>query len=163
MFVFSIWFFISCDFIRSKFSVDVICTTDPTASGILTRDLPYRIPSSNVLLPNNTFSSQRSTMPSKRLKDRLRVEIIEEPAPTKLRFRYECEGRLAGSILGVSSTNELKTHPTIQLVGDSTGLRAKVIVSCVSAEYPHRWDFTVTLTLIARSIKQMVWNCFFII
>lgn len=79
-------------------------------------------------------------MPSKRLKDRIRVEIIEEPAPTKLRFRYECEGRLAGSILGVSSTNEVKTHPTIQLVGDSAGLRAKVVVSCVTAEHPHRYE-----------------------
>lgn len=32
------------------------------------------------------------------------VEILEHPAPKALRFRYECEGRSAGSIPGANST-----------------------------------------------------------
>lgn len=43
------------------------------------------------------------------------VKITEQPASKGLRFRYECEGRSAGSIPGVSSTNELKTYPTIEV------------------------------------------------
>ena len=43
------------------------------------------------------------------------VEIVEQPASKALRFRYECEGRLAGSIPGVHSTPENKTYPTIKV------------------------------------------------
>lgn len=43
------------------------------------------------------------------------VEIIEQPASKALRFRYECEGRSAGSIPGVNSTSENKTFPTIKV------------------------------------------------
>jgi len=41
------------------------------------------------------------------------VKVIEQPASKGLRFRYECEGRSAGCIPGVNSTNENKTYPTI--------------------------------------------------
>ena len=44
-----------------------------------------------------------------------RLEIIEQPAPKALRFRYECEGRSAGSIPGVHSTSENRTYPTIRV------------------------------------------------
>jgi len=43
------------------------------------------------------------------------IKIIEQPASKALRFRYECEGRSAGSIPGVNSTTENKTYPTIQV------------------------------------------------
>ena len=43
------------------------------------------------------------------------VKITEQPASKGLRFRYECEGRSAGSIPGAASTNEHKTYPTIQV------------------------------------------------
>ena len=43
------------------------------------------------------------------------VEIIEQPASKALRFRYECEGRSAGSIPGVNSTPENKSYPTIRV------------------------------------------------
>lgn len=36
-----------------------------------------------------------------------------------MRFRYQCEGRLAGSIPGERSTDTTKTHPTIK-VGSAT-------------------------------------------
>ena len=43
------------------------------------------------------------------------VEITEQPRQRGLRFRYQCEGRSAGSIPGESSTNERKTFPTIKV------------------------------------------------
>lgn len=64
------------------------------------------------------------------------VRIVEQPAGKSLRFRYECEGRSAGSIPGVSSTPERKTYPTIEVVG-YTG-RFVVLVSCVTRDKPYR-------------------------
>ena len=43
------------------------------------------------------------------------VDIVEQPASKGLRFRYECEGRSAGCIPGVNTTNENKTYPTIKV------------------------------------------------
>merc|ERR1712029_536026 len=56
------------------------------------------------------------SMDSNRAKKQAYVKITEQPASKGLRFRYECEGRSAGSIPGVSSTPENKTYPTIQVV-----------------------------------------------
>ncbi|CAB0015508.1 unnamed protein product [Nesidiocoris tenuis] len=64
------------------------------------------------------------------------VKILEQPASKALRFRYECEGRSAGSIPGVNSTPENKTFPTIQVVGYKG--RAVVVVSCVTKDPPYR-------------------------
>ncbi|KAJ8913954.1 hypothetical protein NQ315_015192 [Exocentrus adspersus] len=64
------------------------------------------------------------------------VRIIEQPASKALRFRYECEGRSAGSIPGASSTPENKTFPTIQIVGHQG--RAVVVVSCVTKDAPYK-------------------------
>jgi hypothetical protein len=43
------------------------------------------------------------------------VTVTEQPAGKGLRFRYECEGRSAGSIPGAGSTLETRTFPTIQV------------------------------------------------
>jgi len=43
------------------------------------------------------------------------VRIVEQPASKALRFRYECEGRSAGSLPGSNSTHERKTFPKIQV------------------------------------------------
>lgn len=64
------------------------------------------------------------------------VKIIEQPASKALRFRYECEGRSAGSLPGVNSTPENKTFPTIQIVNYKG--RAVVVVSCVTKDAPYR-------------------------
>lgn len=64
------------------------------------------------------------------------VRITEQPASKALRFRYECEGRSAGSIPGVYSTPENKTFPSIQIVGYKG--RAVVVVSCVTKDPPYR-------------------------
>ncbi|XP_078036222.1 dorsal isoform X3 [Augochlora pura] len=64
------------------------------------------------------------------------VEITEQPASKALRFRYECEGRSAGSIPGVSSTPENKTFPSIRIAGYKG--RALVVVSCVTKDPPYK-------------------------
>lgn len=62
--------------------------------------------------------------------------ITEQPAAKALRFRYECEGRSAGSVPGANSTPEAKTFPSIRVV-DYQG-PAVVVVSCVTKDTPHR-------------------------
>lgn len=64
------------------------------------------------------------------------VKITEQPAPKALRFRYECEGRSAGSIPGANSTPDNKTYPGIQVVNYRG--RAVVVVSCVTKDKPYR-------------------------
>ncbi|XP_013391679.1 putative transcription factor p65 homolog [Lingula anatina] len=43
------------------------------------------------------------------------VQIVEQPRQRGMRFRYECEGRSAGSIPGENSTNEQRTFPAIKI------------------------------------------------
>lgn len=74
------------------FLVDVIQTTDPGSMATIAMDNEHIQP---------------------------HVEILEQPASKALRFRYECEGRSAGSIPGVNSTPENKTFPSIRVSYDS--------------------------------------------
>jgi hypothetical protein len=66
--------------------------------------------------PGSGVASQVKVLDSAKAKKQAYVKITEEPASKGLRFRYECEGRSAGSIPGVSSTTENKTYPTIQVL-----------------------------------------------
>ncbi|XP_074991319.1 transcription factor p65 [Calonectris borealis] len=64
------------------------------------------------------------------------VEILEQPKPRGMRFRYKCEGRSAGSIPGEHSTDTTKTHPAIR-VNNYRG-PGRVRVSLVTKDPPHR-------------------------
>ena len=44
------------------------------------------------------------------------AEIFEQPKQKELRFRYECEGRSAGSLPGIKSDLDRKTFPTIKVI-----------------------------------------------
>lgn len=44
------------------------------------------------------------------------VEIVEQPVSDGARFRYKCEGRSAGCIRGVNSSEKQKTYPTIKVM-----------------------------------------------
>ncbi len=48
--------------------------------------------------------------------------MVEQPKERGMRFRYECEGRSAGSILGASSTDSSKTLPAIEVSQEEEGL-----------------------------------------
>ena len=94
-------------------------------------------------------------------KHKAQVKIIEQPASKALRFRYECEGRSAGSLPGANSTTENKTYPTIQVFFLNKNLfshlinlfdfiimvffqvlgyrgKAVVVVSCVTKDFPYK-------------------------
>jgi len=44
-----------------------------------------------------------------------RLEIVEQPKQRGMRFRYECEGRSAGSIPGENTSGDRKTWPSCQV------------------------------------------------
>jgi len=104
--------------------IDVLATGDKSG------DL-----SSYPLYPGNQDLLKPQMEPQKSKKNAY-VRMLEQPASKGLRFRYECEGRSAGSIPGSASTQENRTFPTIQVVG-YTG-RAVVVVSCVTFDPPYR-------------------------
>lgn len=47
--------------------------------------------------------------------ERPTLAVVEQPKERGMRFRYECEGRSAGSILGASSGDSNKTLPAIEV------------------------------------------------
>ena len=49
-------------------------------------------------------------------------------------LRFKTEGR--GTLHGISSTKDSKTHPTVQIVGFNGP--AKILVSCVEDNEPYR-------------------------
>lgn len=137
----------SIDFLRFSFNilVDVIRNTDPSAQGMFnsgsgSESNPDQLRNTQKNSANSTMSTrsgQRSTRAaaSSPYPDAY-VKITEQPAPKALRFRYECEGRSAGSIPGANSTSDNKTYPSIQVVNYRG--RAVVVVSCVTKEQPYR-------------------------
>lgn len=79
-------------------------------------------------LPSTAAPAQHHwSMPTakEQLEDMLeppKLVITEQPKQRGMRFRYECEGRSAGSILGESSTEASKTLPAIEVRrGQGTG------------------------------------------
>lgn len=64
--------------------------------------------------------------------------IKEQPKQRGMRFRYQCEGRSAGSILGESSNEQTKTLPAIQLVNCEALREIHVSVCLVWKDPPHR-------------------------
>ncbi|XP_051962605.1 transcription factor RelB-like [Xyrauchen texanus] len=67
------------------------------------------------------------------------VMVVEQPKERGMRFRYECEGRSAGSILGASSTDVNKTLPAIEIQGPIDNIKnATVTVSLVTKDIPYR-------------------------
>ncbi|XP_033953652.1 transcription factor RelB isoform X1 [Pseudochaenichthys georgianus] len=74
-----------------------------------------------------------------RLLNKPKLVLVEEPKERGMRFRYECEGRSAGSIPGASSTETNKSQPAIEIQGPIEHLkRVTVTVSLVTKDPPHR-------------------------
>ncbi|XP_033224833.1 embryonic polarity protein dorsal-like isoform X2 [Belonocnema kinseyi] len=86
---------------------------------------------SPALLLENQAAMKMRLMPWEGDTPKPYIKILEQPS-TGIRFRYEIEGRSAGSIPGRRSTPDQKTYPTITIVG-YTG-KMSVVVSCVTAE-----------------------------
>lgn len=124
-------------------TVNAIRDTDPCARGIFNSEALQNSQQSSNTQTNNgktTAMTSRSNhhgtrAPSSPYPNAF-VKITEQPAPKALRFRYECEGRSAGSIPGASSTPDNKTFPGIQVINYRG--RAVVVVSCVTKDKPYR-------------------------
>ncbi|KAJ8368992.1 hypothetical protein SKAU_G00090200 [Synaphobranchus kaupii] len=92
-----------------------------------------------VMAGSATQQGQSGTESLERLLEKPVLEIVEQPKERGMRFRYECEGRSAGSILGASSTDPNKTLPTIEIKGCKPKIkRVKITVSLVTKDIPHR-------------------------
>ena len=98
-------------------SVDVI-EHDPDYTG----QPPVNQVSSSSKATHKVIKSEKSTASMAEssnnigdAKQKAQVKILEQPASKSVRFRYECEGRSAGSIPGVNSSPENKTFPAIQV------------------------------------------------
>lgn len=63
------------------------------------------------------------------------VKIIEQPATSSLRFRYQSEGPLKGSILGANSDEKKQSYPKIE-IGNYTG-NVIILISCVTQNKPY--------------------------
>ncbi|XP_060114278.1 transcription factor RelB [Heteronotia binoei] len=67
-----------------------------------------------------------------------KLMITEQPKQRGMRFRYQCEGRSAGSILGECSTETNKTLPAIELQNFEGNPEVKVTACLVWKDRPHR-------------------------
>ncbi|KAG7278358.1 hypothetical protein CRUP_024603, partial [Coryphaenoides rupestris] len=73
------------------------------------------------------------------LLEKPKLVVVEEPKERGMRFRYECEGRSAGSILGASSTGTTKIQPAIEIQGPIDNMKnVTVTVSLVTRDIPYR-------------------------
>lgn len=160
-FVFYFWkWFFFCSLV----SVDVIRNTDPSAQGMFNSgsgsesnpDQLRNTQQKNSGANNPTMSTRGGSRSTRAAASspypNACVKITEQPAPKALRFRYECEGRSAGSIPGANSTSDNKTYPSIQVVNYRG--RAVVVVSCVTKEQPYRW---VSFKHLAMCVRVCVW------
>ena len=93
------------------FAVEVIQTTDPEFAGTSQNIVQQTVN----MLSGGGVETVRPAPMSCAPPMAPYVEILEQPASKALRFRYECEGRSAGSIPGVNSTPEIKTCPSIRV------------------------------------------------
>ncbi|NP_001079335.1 transcription factor RelB homolog [Xenopus laevis] len=66
------------------------------------------------------------------------LNITEQPKQRGMRFRYQCEGRSTGSILGEKSTEHNKTLPEIEIINCDGLEEIHVIVCLVWRDPPHR-------------------------
>ena len=81
-------------------------------------DPPHDPPPPPRLIPRGLGAPVgRRDPPPQPPRDPPRLIITEQPKQRGMRFRYECEGRSAGSILGESSTEASKTLPAIEVGG----------------------------------------------
>lgn len=116
-----------------SFIVDVINRQESLDSG---DDYPQPLAMSSLHVDGHEGRSGGGSSHSPRSRSRAQIEITEQPAPKALRFRYECEGRSAGSIPGINSTADTKTYPSIRLTGNKGD--AFVVVSCVTKDAPYK-------------------------
>ncbi|XP_043536758.1 transcription factor RelB homolog isoform X1 [Chiloscyllium plagiosum] len=102
------------------------------------RKMPYR-GGRRVDPPSSRASSRHFGLPLSGVfvkEEMPKLVIVEQPKQRGMRFRYECEGRSAGSIPGENTTEQTKTLPTIQI--QNWQGEVKVIISLVTKDEPYK-------------------------
>lgn len=66
------------------------------------------------------------------------ARIVEQPASI-FRFRYKSEGNKSGSLPGINNSSEIKTFPTIEILGHEG--KAVVVASCVTKDCDENGKF----------------------
>lgn len=94
--------------------VDVI-EHDPDYAGVKQEQGATKESESSTKTESTMMNRMHSAHTGSDVRPKPYVVILEQPASKALRFRYECEGRSAGSIPGANSTTENKSFPTIQV------------------------------------------------
>ncbi|KAJ7990425.1 hypothetical protein DPEC_G00300190 [Dallia pectoralis] len=123
----------------------VTCPFSHTASGL--REMPA--PRRGGRTYTGAVASRGQTGPAQqgqpetdlldRILERPSLAVVEQPKERGMRFRYECEGRSAGSILGASSGDSSKTLPAIEVQGPIQHIKnVTITVSLVTKDYPYR-------------------------
>ncbi|KAF4104003.1 transcription factor RelB isoform X1 [Onychostoma macrolepis] len=91
------------------------------------------------LAPQSLHPQQTGTEHLEQFLEKPELVVVEQPKERGMRFRYECEGRSAGSILGASSTDSSKTLPAIEIQGPIDNIKkVMVTVSLVTKDIPYR-------------------------
>ncbi|XP_016393443.1 transcription factor RelB homolog [Sinocyclocheilus rhinocerous] len=89
--------------------------------------------------PQRLHPQQTGTEYLERFLEKPKLVVVEQPKERGMRFRYECEGRSAGSILGASSTDSSKTLPAIEIQGLIDNIKKVIVtVSLVTKDIPYR-------------------------
>lgn len=87
-----------------------------------------------------------------RILQKPKLVVVEEPKERGMRFRYQCEGRSAGSILGASSTENNKTQPTIEV--NTAVVYLFMYLDCyLLADIECKTAFTLALSNIGHNVK----------
>nr|XP_056701710.1 transcription factor RelB [Euleptes europaea] len=104
--------------------------------------VPQLVPRGSASLPLLPSSRHHEISPRPTVEDVVRplpkLVITVQPKQRGMRFRYQCEGRSAGSILGECSTDTNKTLPAIELRNFEGNPEVKVTACLVWKDWPHR-------------------------
>lgn len=76
---------------------------------------PHRRGQGSAGISSRSSSLQTGTEHLEHFIEKPSLVVVEQPKERGMRFRYECEGRSAGSILGASSTDVNKSLPAIEV------------------------------------------------
>lgn len=108
-----------CLFSQNPYSFDQTPTTQTDGMASMHPMRGHKGPSQRrgqaSLPPQCLHPQQSGTELLERFLEKPELVVVEQPKERGMRFRYECEGRSAGSILGASSTDSSKTLPAIEV------------------------------------------------
>ncbi|XP_053330048.1 transcription factor RelB [Spea bombifrons] len=125
------------EYIGSHLQSDDLVTTSSTSAALLPRvtDILDTVTVASWVPPQEAIPHPWTQLPEA---PPPALRITEQPKQRGMRFRYQCEGRSAGSILGERSTDHNKTLPAIELDNCDHLQEVCVRVCLVWKDHPYR-------------------------